>query len=196
MADILYLVERLEQVLAQGWRVPFTTNAVIDEDAFIDVIEQMHIAIPKEIREAQQIIQQKERILAQSREEAERLLEHAYQQADHLIAQTDVAKRARSSANDVIAEAHKEAEDIRLGADLYAADVLKRLREELEHYVHQVDNGLERLKPRQPMADDLPSQALAFDETDVEDFLQDIDSGHEQDQPYPEAQEHFSVENQ
>ena len=40
MADILYLVERLEQVLAQGWRVPFTTNAVIDEDAFIDVIEQ------------------------------------------------------------------------------------------------------------------------------------------------------------
>ena len=175
MADILYLVERLEQVLAQGWRVPFTTNAVIDEDAFIDVIEQMHIAIPNEIRQAQQVIQQKERILAQAREEAERLLEHAYQQADHLIAQTDVVKRAQNSANDVIAEANKEAQDIRLGADSYAVDVLKRLREELEHYVHQVDNGLERLKPREPTPDSIPLQALAFDETDVEDFLQDIE---------------------
>lgn len=197
MADILYLVERLEQVLAQGWRVPFTTNAVIDEDAFIDVIEQMHIAIPMEIREAQQIIQQKERILAQAREEAERLLEHAYQQADHLIAQTDVVKRANHSANDVMADAHKEADDIRLGADLYAADVLKRLREELEHYVHQVDNGLERLKPRHNLEPDhIPSESLAFDEADVEDFLQDIEPGVEPEPPYTESSEHFPQANQ
>ena len=183
MADILYLVERLEQVLAQGWRVPFTTNAVIDEDAFIDIVEQMHIAIPNEIRQAQQTVQQKERILAQAREEAERLLEHAYQEADHLIGQTDVVKRARTTANEIIAEARKEAEDIRLGADYYAADVLKRLRKELEHYVRQVDNGLEQLKPREPMPDSVPSQALAFNEADVEDFLQDIETDEEPPEP-------------
>ena len=131
MADILYLVERLEQVLAQGWRVPFTTNAVIDEDAFIDVIEQMHIAIPNEIRQAQQIVQQKERILAQAREEAERMLEHAYQQADNLISQTESVKRASTRAQEIVADARQEAHTVRIGADEYASEVLTRLHSEL-----------------------------------------------------------------
>ncbi|MGB0387639.1 MAG: hypothetical protein ACPGWR_22710 [Ardenticatenaceae bacterium] len=194
MADILYLVERLEQVLAQGWRVPLTTNAVIDEDAFIDIVEQMHIAIPNEIREAQQIVQQKERILAQAREEAERLLEHAYQQADRLIAQTDMVKRARTRANDIITEAGKEAEDIRFGADYYAAEVLKRLRKELEVYMQQVDNGLERLKPEEPVPDGVPAQALTFDETDVEDFLQSIPEDQPLAEQMPESERQYSTE--
>ena len=68
MADILTLVEQLEQLLARGWRVPFTTNAMIDEDAFIDILEQLHIALPTEIREAQALMAQKAEILSEAGE--------------------------------------------------------------------------------------------------------------------------------
>lgn len=147
MADIIYLVERLEQVLAQGWRVPFTTNAVIDEDAFIDIVEQMHIAIPVEIRQAQQIVQQKDRILAQAREEAERILDQARDEAAQRIEQTDIVARARGRGDELIAEAQADAEDIRTGADDYATEVLSRIKEELTAYLRQVENGLNRLQP-------------------------------------------------
>ncbi len=165
MADILYLVERLEQILAQGWRVPFTTNAVIDEDAFIDIVEQMHIAIPTEIRQAQQIVQQKERVLAQAREEAERIVEQARERAEQMVEQTDLVARANERSQYIIVEAQKEAEEVRFGADGYATDVLSRIRDELEAYLLQVDNGLERLRPAEPH----PSTKVEFDEMDEED---------------------------
>ncbi len=152
MADIIYLVERLEQVLSQGWRVPLTSNAMINEDAFIDIVEQMHIAIPNEIRQAQGIVQQKERILAQAREEAERIVAQAHQQAERLVGETDIAARARSRAAEIVAEAEQEADDVCAGADHYATEVLSRIRKELQVYLRQVDNGLERLQAPEPPA--------------------------------------------
>jgi vacuolar-type H+-ATPase subunit H len=180
MADIIYLVERLEQVLAQGWRVPFTTNAVIDEDAFIDIVEQMHIAIPVEIRQAQQVVQQKDRILAQAREEAERILEQARAEAAQRIEQTDIVARARSRGDEIIAESEADAEDIRTGADEYATEVLSRIKDELTAYLRQVENGLNRLQPPPPLPvapssstpvtfDDGADDELEFDLTDEED---------------------------
>lgn len=175
MADILYLVERLEQVLAQGWRVPFTTNAVIDEDAFIDIVEQMHIAIPTEIRQAQQIVQQKERILAQAREESERLLEQAREESERLVMQTDLVERARTRHEEIVAEALGEAVTIRAGADEYATEVLSRIHDELNAYLRQVDNGLARLRPAPPLpapvAPAPPPLAYSDDEEADEDDL-------------------------
>jgi vacuolar-type H+-ATPase subunit H len=183
MADIIYLVERLEQVLAQGWRVPFTTNAVIDEDAFIDIVEQMHIAIPVEIRQAQQIVQQKDRILAQAREEADRLLEQARDEASQRIEHTDIVTRAKTRGDELIGIANADAEEIRMGADDYASQVLSRIKEELTAYLRQVENGLERLQPAPPppapVADtpmvsydegvDEDEDDLEYDEADIAD---------------------------
>lgn len=186
MADILYLVERLEEVLAQGWRVPFSANAVIDEDAFIDIIEQMHIAIPIEIRQAQQIIQQKDRILAQAREESERMLEHAYQQAERLVTQTAVVERAQLRSKELRTQAWQEAEEIRQGADEYAADVLAHLRDELQAYLHQVENGLEQLKPQNPPSPPAAS-SLDFNDEDEDEFAPDETEPEEQALPQETA---------
>lgn len=178
MADILYLVERLEQVLAQGWRVPFTTNAVIDEDAFIDIVEQMHIAIPIEIRQAQQVTQQKERILAQAREEGERLVDQSRERADQLVADTDIISRAHDRAEEIIREAREEAEDIRGGADQYATQVLSRIRSELQGYLRQVDNGLEQLLPPEMDEDDADVfEVDSLDELGDEDYDEVDDDG-------------------
>ncbi len=171
MADILYLVERLEQVLAQGWRVPFTTNAVIDEDAFIDIVEQMHIAIPTEIRQAQQIVQQKERILAQAREEAERLVAQSREHIEQQVDEMEMVARARARAEEIIAEARVEAEDVRAGADEYAYQVLGRIRNELHSYLRQVENGLGRLVPAQ---EPTSVQSIQMDDED-EELDEDVD---------------------
>ena len=184
MADILYLVERLENVLAQGWRLPFSSNAVINEDAFIDVVEQMHIAIPVEIRQAQQIVQQKERILAQAREEAERMLEHAYQQAERLVMQAEVVTRSQERAAEIRQQAKEEAELVRAGADDYALDVLTRLQDELQVYLRQVDNGVERLTAVQQASASPPTSApLTFDDEDVADFLEEMDEFEQDEEP-------------
>ncbi|NLZ26733.1 MAG: ATPase, partial [Chloroflexi bacterium] len=62
--DILHLVDRMEELFNAGKPVPLTRNVMVDENAFMDIIDQMRISIPEEIKKAQQINAQKDRILA------------------------------------------------------------------------------------------------------------------------------------
>ena len=68
--DILHLVDRLEEIVNTGKAVPLTRNVIVDTTALMDIIDQMRISIPEEIKKAQQITAQKDRILAQAQEEA------------------------------------------------------------------------------------------------------------------------------
>ena len=64
--DILHLIDRLEELFNDSKAVPLTRNVMVDEDKMLDIIDQMRIAIPDEVKKAQQIITQKDRFLAQA----------------------------------------------------------------------------------------------------------------------------------
>lgn len=146
MADIQYLIDRLENLLNQGFRIPMTTNAVIDEDAFLDILDQMRITIPNEIREAQRIIQERDRILEEARDDAERIVAEARLEANQLVEDSEITEQAQVRADEIRAEAHRDAEEIRRGADQYAADVLHQLEGQLTHFLDTVHNGLGMLE--------------------------------------------------
>lgn len=146
MADIQYLIDRLEDLLNQGFRIPMTTNAVIDEDAFLDILDQLRITVPNEIREAQRIIQERDRIVEEARDEAERIVAEARLEANQLVEDSEISEQARARADEIRAEAHREADEIRRGADQYAADVLHQLESQLAHFLDTVHNGLDMLE--------------------------------------------------
>ena len=64
--DVLYLVDRLEALLNKGWRVPMSAKTMIDEDEFLDIVDQMRIAFPEEIKQAKKIVQDRDHIIAQA----------------------------------------------------------------------------------------------------------------------------------
>ena len=53
--DILQLIDRLEELFNDAKAVPFTHNVVVDEDRMLELIDQMRIAIPEEVKKAQQV---------------------------------------------------------------------------------------------------------------------------------------------
>jgi len=72
--DILHLVDRLEELFNESRVIPLTHSVVVDENRFMDIIDQMRVSVPDEIKKAQQINVQRDRILAQAQEEANRTL--------------------------------------------------------------------------------------------------------------------------
>ncbi len=52
--DILHLIDRLEELFNDSKAVPLTRNVMVDEDKMLDIIDQMRIAIPEEVKKAQQ----------------------------------------------------------------------------------------------------------------------------------------------
>ena len=64
--DILQLIDRLEELFNESKNIPLTRNVMVDEDRMLDIIDQMRIAIPEEVKKAQQLLGQRDRVLAQA----------------------------------------------------------------------------------------------------------------------------------
>ena len=73
--DILHLIDRLETLITESFHLPFTSNVIIQEDAFLDIIDQMRVTIPEEVKLAKRTEAERERLMLQAQEEANRLVD-------------------------------------------------------------------------------------------------------------------------
>jgi hypothetical protein len=152
--DILHLVDRLEELFDSSGSLPLTKKVLVDEEKLLDLIDQMRLAIPVEIKNAQSIINQKDRIIAQSNEEANRTVVLAKEQSEILVSKDAVVQEAKIIAEEIIKKANNETELIKKEADQYAIDSLDHLEIELSKILSQVRNGIATLKENQ--AENMP----------------------------------------
>lgn len=136
--DILYLVDRLEAAINKGTAVPFSNKRMIDEDECLDIIDQLRIAVPEEIKQSRRVTQEKDRILAQAKEEAERIVQMAHDEAARQADQSELVRTAQGRAQAIAAQAEIDAKATRAGADDYAQQVLTELQQRLDELTARV----------------------------------------------------------
>jgi len=156
--DILHLVDRLEELFNESRPIPFTHNVIVDEDRMLDLIDQMRVAIPDEMKKAQHVMSQRDRLLAQAQEEANRTLSLARDKSEHLMERDSLAQAARIRADEIEAEAVKEAEKTKREADNYVIYTLSRIEYELERLLNQARNGIYALQEVSKIADSVDSE--------------------------------------
>lgn len=144
--DILHLIDRLEELFNESRAIPFTHNVVVDEEKMLDLIDQMRVAIPEEMKKAQQVLTQRDRIMAQAQEEANRTLALAREKGEQLIERDSIVQNAQSYAEQKATDIIADAEQTRIDADQYVIETLTKLELELERYLNQVRNGITTLK--------------------------------------------------
>ncbi len=144
--DILHLVDRLETLITQSRMIPLTVYRLVDDDRALELIDQMRISIPEEVRKAKRIHQERDRVVAQAHEESSRLVALAREEAGGLIQRDTVAEAAERRAETIIERAQGDARTIKLGADEYVVQVLSALEEDLLRTMTVVRNGLEKLE--------------------------------------------------
>lgn len=144
--DILHLVDRLEELLNQSRPLWFTHNVIVDEDRMLDIIDQMRVAIPDEVKKSQQILVQRDRLMAQAQEEANRTIAIAREKSDQLLERDAIVQQAQARADQIVAQARLEAEQTKKEADYYVVETLSRLELELDRSLTQVRNGIQTLQ--------------------------------------------------
>lgn len=152
--DILHLIDRLEALLNEGTHPPLTKKVMIEEQRAWEIIDQMRIAIPEEVKKAKRINQERDRIIAQANEESARIIELARDEAERLTGEHEVAKAAQTRASTIVERAQREAEALKLDADDYTMQVLGKLDEDLSKALSIVRNGLLKLSGDRAYAPD------------------------------------------
>src|SRR5690606_23284384 len=101
------------------------------ENAFFELIDQMRVSIPQEIKRANELMQEREKVLAAASEEADQIIEGAREQATRLVDEHEIMAAARAEAEGIKSQARRESAEILKGADEYAIGVLGDLEANL-----------------------------------------------------------------
>jgi cell division septum initiation protein DivIVA len=158
--DILHLVDRLEELFNESRPIPLTNNVVVDEDRMLDLIDQMRVAIPEEVKQAQKLLAERDRTLAQAQEEAQRTVKLAREKSEGLVERDSIVESAKARAQQVLDQAQLDAEATRHEADDYVLNTLTDLEVHLERVLSQVRNGILALQHLAPASlEPPPSQA-------------------------------------
>ena len=154
--DIIFLVEQLERRVAEGRKLPLSNNVVIDQATALDLIDQLRVSVPEEVRQAKRISQDADRILEKAQEEADRIVARAQEQAAFLIEERELLRAAEERGAAIVAEAHAQADEIRRGADEYAASILVKLEGEVVKLLQGIRRGISMLDERHPLESRAP----------------------------------------
>lgn len=157
--DILYLLDQLEEVLGAGSRVPLTSRTLVDEQELLDIVDQIRVSIPEELKAARRLTEERDQVLADARAEADRVVRDAHAETDRILREADsmaaervgehqLVRSAEMRAADIEDRALQQAADIRREADAYARRVLQKLRDQIATLSGTVDRGIAELEAR------------------------------------------------
>jgi hypothetical protein len=144
--DILHLVDRLEELFNESRSFPFTHSVMVDEERILDIIDQMRVSIPEEIKKSQQLLAQRDRIIAQAKEEADRTIGIARDKSDQLVERDAIVEAARARAEQIMEQARLDNEKTKREADEYVLQTLTNLEAEMDRILAQVRNGIRTLQ--------------------------------------------------
>lgn len=144
--NLVILLDRLDQMIESATEIPLTGKSLVDAEEALDLIDKIKNALPEEVRRAEWLNSEKERVMQESRAEAESLVSQAEEYVAKLVSESEVLKRAREEADRIIAEAKQEAQELEREAKEYADQVLSNLEAALKNTLEAVKQGREKLK--------------------------------------------------
>ncbi len=140
--SVYRVLDKLESYVHEGTWLP-AGYRVLSEERLVEYIEKIRSTLPEEVGRAKIIAKDKDRVIRAAQEKAQAIVTEAGTAHD----QSEVLKRARSSAESVIRSAEEQAQKIRDGADQYAAQLLAELENRLSGALGSVRKGREALTP-------------------------------------------------
>ena len=130
--NIIELLEYLEELIETAPKVPITGKSVIDKKEFLEVIDQIINYIPDQMRKAQWVMNEKDRILGDAQKQYESTKSEIMEMMKQNVENHDLVKEAKIRANEIIALAQRDAKAIRIGSREYSTEILSQLDREIE----------------------------------------------------------------
>lgn len=149
--DILQLLDQLEEEVNASRRMPIGGGVVVDRRRMIELIEQLRLAIPANIKQARSILERGEQAIAEAEAAAARIVAEAEQEAAARVGQSAVVRAAQERAHQIELEAEERARRMlataQADAERQLAEAAERARAQeadADRYARAVLDGLEQ----------------------------------------------------
>lgn len=144
--EILAILETLEDVIEKCVTVPFSGRCLVDREEVLEIIKEIRLKLPDDIKQAKWVKEERQRILLEAQKEANGIVKEAENKIASLVDEHEITKKAYEQANEIIANAQKNAREIRLGTRDYADSVLNKVEDILKDTLDVIKMNRDELK--------------------------------------------------
>lgn len=144
--SVLNLLNVLEDVVENSSVIPFSGRVLVDKDEIMELIKEIRIQLPDEVKQAQWIKEERNKILIDAQEESENLIQEAKNRIEELADHDEVVKIARKKAEEIINESEERAKEIQLGSIEYADEILGNIEKSISSVLETIYKNREELK--------------------------------------------------
>lgn len=151
------LIDSLEDLIHNAVRVPFGKRSMVDVDKVAEIVSDIRIALPTEIKQAQNVVQDKNNIISEAKREAEMIVRKAEQRREELIESSDIMKEARRRSTEIISQAQNRSTDLRVSTNEFADKMLSRIENLLAGDINNIrvlraniNGSMNNIQPSQP----------------------------------------------
>ena len=121
--EIFTYLENLEDLLEKGKGVPFTSKVIVNKEELIELIQEIRLKLPDELKQAKWIKEERARILQEAQKEADGVVKEAESRIISMIDEHEITRKAYDQKNEIIETANEMSREITNGTKEY---VLKK----------------------------------------------------------------------
>ncbi len=200
MSKIEQIITEIEEYIDNCKFQPLSnTKIIVVKEEIDELLAELRLKTPDEIKKYQKIISNKEAILNDARERAEAMIAEATAHITELVSEHEIMQQAYQQANDVVQQATnqaqqildnatEEANSVRMSAMQYTDDALanlqgiltngmNNLQDKYESLMRSLNTSLEIVIDNRKELSQDNENAEEFDEADnnLEDYTVDMD---------------------
>ena len=146
MATVEELVNNLYEMVQDAGAVPFTDKCMLERDHVLDMLDELRVSLPADLKMAQDIVEKRNELIAAGKREADAMKQQAEEAAHTMVSETEVVKVARAKAKEILGNAEIQARELRKVANDYCEDILKRTEESVTLGLGEVKKARQRFR--------------------------------------------------
>ena len=137
------MLDRLEDIIENSHSMPLVGKAMIDKDELLDIIQELRLKMPDDLKQAKWIKGERQRILLEAQKEATTIIKSAEDKIISMINENEITKKANEAAEEIIKNANARAREIRNSTRQYIEEALSESEMILERTMSTLrDNRL------------------------------------------------------
>lgn len=156
LSDLQDMVDDLIVHLHEAKNVPLSSNAMVDREMFLGLLEKIRADLPDELRAARWMVREREAFIARTNEKARDVINRARKEADELVSESSIVAEAVEEANILVRRAEGEARLLRLETEDEIEKNLQRVEVILNEVMEQIQAARDELHQARPKPPEVP----------------------------------------
>ena len=143
--ELFTLLETLEEMLENSKTVPFSGKTIVEKEEILDIIKEIRLKLPDELKQAKWVKEERQRILVEAQNEADEIIKEAENRIISMIDEHEITRKAYEQKAQIIETANEMSREISKGTKDYADNLLEKIEVVLEDALKTIRSNRKEL---------------------------------------------------